>query len=63
MEIIKYPNTSFCLDALEEAIYLYGKPDIFNTDQGSQFTSNDFTDILKSHNIKNIYGWQRMLDG
>ena len=45
-------DTSFCLDALEEAIYLYGKPDIFNTDQGSQFTSNDFTDILKSHNIK-----------
>lgn len=45
-------DTSFCLDVLEEAIHLYGKPNIFNTDQGSQFTSNDFTDILKSHNIK-----------
>ena len=55
-------DTSFCLDALEEAIYLYGKPDIFNTDQGSQFISNDFTDILKSHNIKYLWmakdaGW------
>ena len=45
-------DTSFCLNALEEAIYLYGKPDIFNTDQGSQFTSIDFTDILKSYDIK-----------
>jgi len=45
-------DTSFCLDALEEAIHLYGKPNIFNTDQGSQFTSDDFTNILKSHDIQ-----------
>jgi len=44
-------DTSFCISALEEAINTYGKPNIFNTDQGSQFTSNDFTDILKSHEI------------
>ena len=45
-------DTTFCVDALEEAIYLYGKPDIFNTDQGAQFTSNDFTNVLKSHDIQ-----------
>ena len=45
-------DTSFCLDVLEEAIYLYGNPDIFNTDQGSQFTSYDFTNIIKSHDIQ-----------
>ena len=45
-------DTAFCLNALEEAIYLYGKPDISNTDQGAQFTSNDLTNILKSHDIQ-----------
>ena len=44
-------DTSFCTDALEEAIMKYGKPEIFNTDQGSQFTSDDFIDILKNHGI------------
>ena len=39
-------DTSFCLEALEEAIALYGKAEIFNTDQGSQFTSKDFTDMI-----------------
>ena len=37
---------------MERAIRLYGKPDIFNTDQGSQFTSEAFTDVLKDNNIK-----------
>ena len=41
----------FCVEALEEALRLYGKPEIFNTDQGAQFTSDDFTDILKEHDI------------
>ena len=41
----------FCLDAVREAIARYGTPDIFNTDQGSQFTSTDFTDLLKEHGI------------
>jgi len=45
-------DASFCIDALEEALLIYGTPDIFNTDQGSQFTSAEFTDILKNHNIK-----------
>lgn len=45
-------DTSFCLDALNEAMHSYGRPDIFNTDQGSQFTSLEFTQILKNHNIK-----------
>lgn len=45
-------DTHFCLEALEEAIGKYGAPDIFNTDQGSQFTSFDFTGLLKEHQIK-----------
>jgi len=44
-------DTSFCIDALEEALELYGKPDIFNTDQGSQFTSEAFTDVLRDADI------------
>ena len=35
-------DTSFCIEALDEALSLHGKPDIFNTDQGSQFTSEAF---------------------
>jgi putative transposase len=42
---------SFCVDALEEAIAGYGCPEIFNTDQGSQFTSESFTDVLHTKNI------------
>ena len=45
-------DASFCIEALEEALRKYGTPDIFNTDQGSQFTSLEFTDILANHNIK-----------
>jgi len=45
-------DASFCSEALEEAIARYGAPEIFNTDQGSQFTSDDFTDVLKSHDIR-----------
>jgi putative transposase len=44
-------DTSFCTEALEDAISNFGTPDIFNTDQGCQFTSDDFTDILKDHKI------------
>ena len=39
-------------EALKEAIARHGCPDIFNTDQGSQFTSNAFTEVLKEHNIQ-----------
>ena len=45
-------DTSFCTEALEEALRNYGTPDIFNTDQGSQFTSSAFTDILTNHSIR-----------
>ncbi len=45
-------TTDFCLEGLEEAIELYGHPDIFNTDQGCQFTSAEFTGFLKEHNIR-----------
>ena len=45
-------DTQFCVEALEEAISQYGTPDIFNTDQGSQFTSIEFTDLLKAHGIQ-----------
>jgi putative transposase len=43
-------DAAFCVEALEEALTI-GTPLIFNTDQGSQFTSKDFTDVLKNHNI------------
>ena len=45
-------DASFCIDALEEAIMKFGTPEIFNTDQGAQFTSNEFTGVLKKNNIK-----------
>jgi len=44
-------DSSFCVEALEEAIANYGCPEIFNTDQGSQFTADVFTDMLQSKNI------------
>ncbi len=44
-------DPSFCIEALEEAIRLYGTPAIFNTDQGSQFTSDGFTGVLKQHHV------------
>ena len=45
-------DTSFCLDAVEEAVARFGAPRIFNTDQGSQFTSEAFTGLLKQHGIQ-----------
>jgi len=45
-------DTAFCIEALEDALALYGTPEIFNTDQGSQFTSFDFTNVLKENGIK-----------
>lgn len=44
-------ESEFCAEAAEEAMRRYGAPDIFNTDQGSQFTSKVFTDLLKDHDI------------
>jgi putative transposase len=45
-------TTDFCIEALEETLANYGSPDIFNTDQGSQFTSADFTKVLADHAVK-----------
>ena len=45
-------ETSFCVEALHEALARYGRPEIFNTDQGSQFTSEDFTSVLRDRGIK-----------
>ena len=45
-------ETTFCIEALHEALTRYGCPEIFNTDQGSQFTSEDFTSVLLDHGIK-----------
>lgn len=45
-------TADFCVHALEEALARYGKPEIFNSDQGSQFTSLAFTSVLKRHDIR-----------
>lgn len=45
-------DAEFCVSALERSLRLYGKPEIFNTDQGSQYTSHEFTGVLKEQNIK-----------
>jgi putative transposase len=45
-------TTDFCLEAVREAINRHGRPEIFNTDQGSQFTSNEFVGLLKQHEIR-----------
>ena len=44
-------EAAFCVEAVEEALARHGKPDIFNTDQGSQFTSLDFTGVLSSAGV------------
>jgi putative transposase len=44
-------DTDFCVQAVEEAISRFGAPEIFNTDQGAQFTSDAFTSLLKDHDI------------
>jgi putative transposase len=56
-------DVSFCLEALDEALARFGKPEIFNTDQGSQFTSVDFTGRLDAANIRiSMDGRGRWLD-
>lgn len=45
-------TTDFCLEAVREAIAQHGCPEIFNTDQGCQFTSQEFTGLLKRHGIQ-----------
>ncbi|MFZ5535567.1 MAG: IS3 family transposase [Patescibacteria group bacterium] len=56
-------NKQFCLDALNEAITIYGNPEIFNSDQGSQFTSIEFQNILIENGIQaSMDGKGRALD-
>lgn len=56
-------ETRFCLEALHEALERYGRPEIFNTDQGAQFTSEDFTSVLLEQGVKvSMDGRGRCLD-
>ena len=45
-------DTTFCIEALQEALRLWGTPEIFNTDQGAQFTADDFLDVLRAKEIQ-----------
>jgi putative transposase len=51
-ELSNTMDADFCVNALKQALALHGTPEIFNTDQGSQFTSSDFTSLLNEHKIK-----------
>ena len=44
-------DTAFCREAFQEALAGYGRPEIFNTDQGSQFTSREFTEVLEQAGV------------
>jgi putative transposase len=56
-------DVEFCVAAMQDAIARYGVPEIVNTDQGSQFTSYEFTDLLKAHDIRiSMDGRGRWLD-
>ena len=56
-------DTAFCVEALQDAMNRHGKPDIFNTDQGSQFTSVAFTDVLIAQGVQiSMDGKGRFLD-
>ena len=45
-------DPAFCVEALQEALSSFGTPEIFNTDQGAQFTAEAFTDVLHEHGVK-----------
>ena len=56
-------DSHFCCECLSEAISFFGVPEIFNTDQGSQFTCSEFIEILNAHNIQiSMDGKGRALD-
>ena len=56
-------EAAFCVEALEEALARHGRPEIFNTDQGSQFTSHDFTERAAQGRHRHQHGWQGRLAG
>jgi len=56
-------HTDFCIEALQEALARFGRPEIFNTDQGSQFTSDDFTGVLEAAGVRiSMDGKGRFMD-
>lgn len=56
-------DTGFCVDALTEALSRYGRPEIFNSDQGAQFTSDAFTSVLVDHGVTiSMDGRRRWVD-
>jgi len=56
-------DPGFCVEALQEALAKYGAPEIFNTDQGSQFTSDEFTRVLKEAGVRiSMDGKRRWMD-
>lgn len=56
-------EASFCVDALTDALHEHGPPEIFNTDQGAQFTSDDFTGVLADHRVPiSMDGRRRWVD-
>lgn len=61
--VVNTMDKEHCIETLSMALHNYGRPEIFNSDQGSQFTSQDFTDLLKNNNIKiSMDGKGRCLD-
>ena len=52
MAAVDTMEVAFCIETLEDALARYGKPEIFNTDQGSQFTEQTFTGALAGNGIK-----------
>lgn len=56
-------DADFCVEALKEALARHGKPEIFNTDQGSQFTTPRFTEVLQERQIRiSMDGHSRWMD-
>ncbi len=56
-------DAGFCVDSLQQALQQYGRPEVFNSDQGSQFTCGAFTDMLKQHDVAiSMDGRGRALD-
>jgi putative transposase len=54
-------DSGFCVEALQEALDCYGSPEVFNSDQGVQFTSAAFTGVLGGERCPYQHGWQRPL--
>ena len=52
MAAFQHRRRRFCVEALHEALALHGRPEIFNTDQGSTFTSLAFTGVLEEHDVR-----------